>query len=267
MVDTDRIQEGCEPWRAAGEGERARTGVVVTHGFTGNPRATTPLGQLLHGLGHTVDVVRLPGHGSTVRDLGRTRYADWRRTVEEALDRTAAECDRVVLVGHSMGGTLSLDVASSRPDDVAGVVAINAIVLSPTELLARLAPALQWVLPLVPRDAAGLPTDDIARPDVSEGAYAMVPAKAAQSLMRELPRVRAQLLDLVQPLLIVTSPQDHTVLPTNGDAIAELVGSGDVHRVTAARSYHVPQIDWDRELVETEVASFVSRVHATAPTA
>ena len=263
-MDTDRIQDGCAPWRARGEGERARTGVVVTHGFTGNPLATRPLGELLHGLGHTVEVVRLPGHGSTVRDLGRTRYADWRRTVEDALDRTAAECDRVVLVGHSMGATLSLDVASARPGDVAAVASINAIVLDRTELLARLAPALQWVLPVVPRDAAGLPTDDIARPDVTESAYPRVPARAAQSLMRELPRIRAQLLDLVQPLLIVTSPRDHTVRPTNGDAIAQLVGSGDVRRVTAARSYHVPQLDWDRELVETEVATFVERVHAAA---
>ena len=263
-MDTERIQGGCEPWRARGEGDRARTGVVVTHGFTGNPQATRPLGELLHGLGHTVDVVRLPGHGSTVRDLGRTRYADWRRTVEEALDRTAAECDRVVLVGHSMGGTLSLDVASSRPADVAGVVAINALVLDRTELLARLAPLLQWVLPVVPRDAAGLPTDDIARPDVTELAYPRVPAKAAQSLMRELPRIRAQLLDLVQPLLVITSPRDHTVRPANGDAIAELVGSGEVRRVTAARSYHVPQIDWDRDLVQDEVAAFVDRVHASA---
>ena len=266
-MDTERIQPGCAPWRAVGEGERARTGVVLTHGFTGNPRATTPLAERLHGLGHTVDVVRLPGHGSTVGDLARTRYADWRGAVEEAVDRTAATCDRVVLVGHSMGGTLSLDVGSARVDDVAGVVAINAIVLSPTELLARLAPLLQYVLPRVPRDAAGLPSDDIARPGVSEGAYPMVPARAAQSLMRELRRVRAQLLDLVQPLLIVTSPQDHTVLPTNGDAIAELVGSGDVHRVTAPRSYHIPQIDWDRELVETEVAAFVDRIHAAAPAA
>jgi carboxylesterase len=258
-VDTDRIQEGCAPWRAAGEGDRARTGVVLTHGLTGNPQATTPLAERLHAAGHGVDVVRLPGHGSTVRDMARTRYDDWRGAVEEALDRTAAACDRVVLVGHSMGGTLSLDVASARPDDVAGVVAINAIVLSPTELLARLAPVLQYVLPFVPRESAGLPTNDIARPDVAEGAYAWVP------LIRQLPRVRAQLLDLVQSLLIVTSPQDHTVDPANGDAIAELVGSGDVQRLTAPRSYHIPQLDWDRDLVESSIVAFVERVHAGAP--
>lgn len=240
--------------------------MVLVHGFTGNPRATTPLGQRLHARGHTVEVVRLPGHGTTVRDMARTRYADWRRTVEDAVDRMADRCDRVVVVGHSMGGTLSLDVASSRPDVVDGLVVINGIVLNPTELLARIAPFLQYVIPTVPRDAAGLPTDDIARPDVTEGAYPKVPARAAQSLQDALPRIRAQLLDLVQPMLVVTSPQDHTVDPRNGDAIVELAGSVDVTRVTATRSYHVPQIDWDRELVEEAVESFVAKIHATAPT-
>lgn len=263
-MDTDRIQPGCEPWRARGDGERARTGVVVTHGFTGNPMATTPLARVLHDHGFTVDVVRLPGHGSTVADLRRTRYADWRAAVEAALDRTLADCDRVVLAGHSMGGTLSVDLASARPHDVAGVVAINPQISNPIQPLARLAPVLQHLVPVVPRDLAGLPSNDIARPDVVEGAYAQVPAKAAQSLIGALRGIRERLLDLTQPLLVVTSPQDHTVPAVNSDALVELVGSADVERVTCQRSYHLPQLDWDREQVESAVVSFVERVHAPA---
>lgn len=263
-MDTDRIQPGCEPWRALGDGDRAGTGVVLTHGFTGNPMATTPMGRLLHQQGFTVDVVRLPGHGSTVRDLRRTRYADWRAAVEAALDRTLADCDRVVLVGHSMGGTLSVDLASARPDDVAGVVAINPQVSNPTQPLARLAPVLQYLVPVVPRDLAGLPSNDIARPDVVEGAYGQVPARAAQSLINALRGIRERLLDLTQPLLVVTSPQDHTVPAVNSDALVELVGSADVERVTCQRSYHLPQLDWDREQVESAVVAFVERVHAPA---
>lgn len=260
-MDTPAIQPGCEPWRAEGEGERARTGVVLTHGFTGNPRATTPLGRRLHEAGHTVEVVRLPGHGTTVRDLARTRYDDWLGAVAAALDRTAATCDRVVLWGHSMGGTLSVDLASTRPADVHGVVAVNPQLLHPTQPLAKVAPVLQYLVPVVPRDLAGLPTDDIARPDMSEGAYPKVSARAAQSLIEQLRRVRSQLLDLVQPLLVISSPQDHTVPPANADALAELVGSADVQRLVCERSYHVPQLDWDRDAVEQASLDFVARVH------
>lgn len=264
VVDDERIQPGCAPWQADGEGSRARTGVVLTHGFTSNPRAMTPLARLLNDRGHPVDLVRCPGHGTTVRDLARTRYADWRAAVDDAVDRLSASCDRVVLVGHSVGGTVSLDLASSRPRDVAGVVVINPQVLDPTQPLARLAPVLQYLVPFVPRDAAGMPTDDIARPDVTEGAYPWVPARAAQSLIRELPRIRGQLLDLVQPLLVVVSPRDHTVPAANSDALVELVGSADVERLVCERSYHLPQIDWDRERVEEAVLGFVDRVHEAA---
>lgn len=263
-MDTARIQPGCEPWRAVGEGPHGRTGVVLTHGLTGNPMATTPMAEALHRRGFTVDVVRLPGHGSTVRDMRRTRYADWLAAVAAALDRTRADCDRVVLVGHSMGGTLSVDLASSRPSDVAGVVAINPQISDPTQPLARLAPVLQYLLPVVPRDLAGLPSDDIARPDVVEGAYAHVSARAAQSLIVALRGIRERLLDLTQPLLVVTSPQDHTVPSVNSDALVELVGSADVERLTCHRSYHLPQLDWDRDQVEASVVAFVERVHALA---
>jgi len=260
-VDDDRIQPGCEPWRESGSGDLAATGVVLTHGFTGNPRATTPLGQRLLAAGFSVDVVRLPGHGSTVADMGRTRYPDWRATVEEALLRMSSQCARVVLVGHSMGGTISLDLASAHPELVHGVAVINPLLLDPTQPLAKVAPVLQHLVPVVPRDLAGLPTDDIARPDVSEGAYDKVPAKAAQSLIRELPRVRSQLLNLTQPLLVITSPNDHTVPADHSDALVELVGSVDVERFRAERSYHLPQLDWDRPAVEETVLDFVARMH------
>ncbi len=254
---------GAEPWSATGEGPRARIGVLVVHGFTGNPNSTRPVGERLHREGYTVDVPRLPGHGTTVKDMAATRYADWRAEVDRRLDDLAGRCDQVVLVGLSMGGTLVLDVASSRPGDVAGVVAINGQILDPDQLLAKLAPVMQYVAPVVPRDLAGLPSDDIAKPGADEHAYAKVPAKAAQSLIRELPRVRAQLLDLTQPLLVAVSPQDHTVPAKNSKAIVEFAGSGDITELELPRSYHVATLDFDAELLEDAIVAFVARVTGT----
>jgi carboxylesterase len=262
IVEHERIQPGCEPWHARGDGDRADTAVILTHGFTANPMGTRPLGERLHAAGFTVHVLRLPGHGTTVEDFAASRYPDWRAEVDRAVTDAREAGDRVVLVGHSMGGTLSLDVGSARPGDVAGVVAINAQILNPEQLMAKLAPLLQYVLPVVPRDLAGLPTNDIAKPDVSENAYPKVGAKAAQSLIRALPGIRARLLDLTQPLLVVSSPQDHTVPPKNSDAVVELVGSGDITRIVCERSYHVPQLDWDREQVEEGVLAFVEKIAA-----
>lgn len=262
-MDVRVTVEGAEPWSSPGHGARAAVGVVVVHGFTANPRGTRPLGQRLAAAGYAVDVPLLPGHGTTVRDLARTTYADWRGRVEHAVTTLAARRDHVVVVGHSMGGTLALDLAAASPVPLAGAVAINAIVLDRTGLLARLAPALQHLVPYVPRDAAGLPTDDIARPGVEEGAYAWVPARAARSLMTQLPRVRRGLSEVRCPVLVVTSPRDHSVDPANGDAIAAGLTGATVERLSCERSYHVPQLDYDADLVEERVLAFVAAATGT----
>jgi carboxylesterase len=251
---------GAEPWSAAGSEEWGETGVVLVHGLTSSPVVTRPLGQRLAAEGYAVEVVLLPGHGTSHRDLARTRYADWFGSVEHTVEHLRHSCRRIVLVGHSMGGTIGLDLASRRPDAVHGLAVVNPSVLAPHQPLARFGPVLQHVLPYLPRDVAGMPTDDIRRPGVREHAYALVSTKATQSFLRELPRIRAQLPDLTHPLLVVWSTEDHTVAPDNGRALRELVGSEDVTELELERSYHLPMLDYDAPRLEEEVVRFVAGI-------
>jgi carboxylesterase len=256
-VDAIVSTPGAEPWSSPGIGRTGHVGVLMVHGFTGNPLAIRPLGQRLAAEGYCVEVPLLPGHGTSHRDLARTRYRDWAEAVGRVLDHLVATCDRVVLVGHSLGGTIVADLASSRPDDIDGVVVINPLVSDPEQLVAKLAPVLVHVLPFLPRDMAGMPTDDLARPDIEEHAYALVSSKAARSLIVQLPRIRSQLIDLTQPLLVIRSPQDHTVPAKSSLELMQLVGSGDVRELVCERSYHVPQLDYDAEEVEAAIVDFV----------
>ncbi len=255
---------GAEPFSARGNGARGSVGVVVVHGFTANPIGTRPLGLRLAAQGYSVEVPLLPGHGTSARDLARTRYADWRRTVVNAIATLRRGCDDVVLVGHSMGGSITLDLAGSADQPLAGAVVINSLVLEREEAIARAAPVLQYVIPFVPRDVAGMPTDDLAKPGVDEHAYAWVSARAAQSYIAELPRIRDGLANVTCPVLVVTSPEDHTVDPANGDAIAEGLTSAErVERFETPRSFHVPLLDYDAEVLEERIIAFVADVTGT----
>lgn len=253
---------GAEPWSSVGEGAHGRTGVLLVHDFTANPLGTRPLGQHLAAEGYRVEVPLLPGHGTSHRDLGGTRYADWAGAVERVLEHLVASCDSVVLVGHSVGGTICLDLATRRPEDVDAVVVINPRIADPRQLLARVVPMLAYVVPFVPRDLAGMPTDDLARPDVEERAYALVPSKAARSLVAELPRIRSRLSELTHPLLVIRSPQDHTVAPDDALELMRLVGSEDVRELICERSYHIPQLDYDADAVEAAVLAFAGEFSA-----
>ncbi len=250
------VIEGAEAWRADGDEARGHVGVVVVHGFTGNPISTRPLGVHLNDAGWTVEVLRLPGHGTSAQDMATTRYADWLAAVEQATDDLAARCDRVVLVGLSMGGTLCLDVGARR--DVAGVVAINAQVLDPDGLVAKFAGILQHLLPMVPAKVAGIAEDDI-KAGGTEQAYDTVPAKAGYSLTSALPRVRAQLRQLTAPVLVCWSAEDHTVPPKNSRWLAEHL-PGDVRTLELTESYHVATLDNDQALLFATIAEFVGDV-------
>lgn len=256
---------GAEPWSSDGQGPRGRTGVIVVHGFTANPVGTRPLGERLAAEGYTVEVPLLPGHGTSHHELARTGYADWAGAVEQALDRLAERCGRIVLIGHSMGGTISLDLAARRAEAVAAVVAINPAIRAPRGLLPRVAGLLAPVVPYVPRDLAGLPTNDIALDGVEESAYALVPARAATSLLRELDRIRAGLLDVTAPLLVVRSPTDHTVDPQDPVDVLELAASRDLRELVCEHSHHVPQLDHDAALVEEAIVGFLAEVLEPVP--
>ncbi len=251
---------GAEPWSAPGRGRRGEDAVVVLHGFTGNPIGTRPLGQHLARQGYTVEVPLLPGHGTSHHDLARTRYADWYGAVDRLVEHLAGRCRRVAVIGHSMGGTIALDLAARRPADVAAVVVINPSVRVPPGLLPKLSGLLQHAVPFIPRALAGMPPNDIARDGVEEGSYALVPARAARSLLVQLDRVRSQLLDVTAPLLVVRSLEDHTVAPSNAREVLELAGSRDLRELVCRDSYHVPQLDEDGPLVTATITAFLDEV-------
>lgn len=251
---------GAEPWSAVGRGERGRDAVIVLHGFTGNPIGTRPLGQHLAVEGYSVEVPVLPGHGTSHHDLALTRYHDWYGAADRLVSYLRGRCRQVALVGHSMGGTIALDLAARRPDDVAAAVVINPPVRMPAGLLPRLSGLLQYLAPYIPRELAGMPADDIAHDGVEDGSYALVSARAARSLLVELDRVRAGLLDITAPLLVVRSTQDHTVAPSNALEVLELAGSRDLRELRCDHSYHAPQLDEDAPLVAATITAFLDQV-------
>ncbi len=127
---TVEIQPGCEPFSH----HAGPSGVLVLHGFTGNPASMRPLAELLAKAGYSVELPRLPGHGTSVEEMLTTTWADWSLAAEEAFDSLDKHCDRVAVVGLSMGGGLAAHVAEVRTT-VVGCVFINPLVKPPENML------------------------------------------------------------------------------------------------------------------------------------
>lgn len=255
------IRPGAEPLSRPGQGALADVGILLVHGFTGSPVSLRPLAELLSERGFAIELPRLPGHGTRPRDLLPYRYADWRAEALAALNRLRARTKTVVAVGLSMGGTLVLDLATTEP--LPGIVTINAQILDRGGVIVKLAPIIEKVVPIAPASAAGLMKNDIKKGG-DEDAYDWVAAAAGNSLVRELPKVRARLGELRCPLLVIYSRDDHSVPPENSKAIPGLVGSKNVTVLELQDSFHVATLDNDLPLIAERVAVFAESLTKTS---
>lgn len=239
--------EGADAWSADGN----EVGVVVVHGFTGSPRSVRPWGEHLADAGYSVEVPRLPGHGTQWQEMNATRWQDWYAEVDRAFTRLQNKCDKVFVCGLSMGGTLSLRLAEEKGDALAGLVIVNPSVH--TERLDR------FLLPILHRLVPGWPgiSNDIKKEDVDEGAYNKIPLKAMSSLS-ELWRLVKKDIDLVhQPLTIYRSIEDHVVEPSNSEWILQHVRSPMRTEVLLEHSYHVATLDHDAPVIFNGTVDFI----------
>jgi len=62
------------------------------------------------------------------------------------------------------------------------------------------------------------------------------------------------------PTLVLQSPDDHVVKPSNSRLIAGLVASSRVELVWLNNSYHVATIDFDKDVIVNEVHRFIKSI-------
>jgi len=238
-----RLMPGAEPFSAS----NGPNGVLVLHGLTGNPGSMRPLAEAFADAGFSVDLPLLPGHGTSVDDMLATRWEDWSEAADRAYTELAAHCDRTIVAGLSMGGTLSIWLAARHPA-VSGVVVVNPLVEPPA------AATIEGGTDRIPGIGS-----DIAKPGVDEGAYAETPIAPLLSLFAGVSELALRLGEIDAPLLLLSSRHDHVVPTASGDVLAESYG-GPVERVFLENSYHVATLDNDAPEIEDRAIAFALKV-------
>lgn len=247
------VLSGAEPIDLPG----GPVGVLLSHGFTGTTQSMRPWAEHLAGAGLTVLAPRLPGHGTRWQDMNTTRWSDWYAEIERSFDELRGRCSSVFAMGLSMGGTLVLRLAEQRPDQVAGVVVVNASLASERKD-AKLAPLMSKVIASFPGVGS-----DIKKEGVQELAYDRVPLKAFASLQAAWPVVRRDLSKITCPVLTYRSSVDHVVEAISGKVLLDGCAGGTIEERILDNSYHVATLDNDAPTIFEGSVEFV-RAHAPA---
>jgi carboxylesterase len=213
-----------------------------------------PLAEACAAAGFTVELPLLPGHGTSIEDMLPTRWGDWSSAAEAEYQALAARCQKVVVTGLSMGGTLTCWLAERHPE-IAGIAVVNPMIEAPDEESRRGIGALIDAGTEV-FDAIG---SDIKKEGTSESAYPGTPLAPVLSLFEGADAVSAGLGTIRCPTLLFSSREDHVVEPVSGDVLERSVG-GPVERVFLENSYHVATLDWDAPVIEKSVVTFAVEV-------
>lgn len=247
------VLAGAEPFRF----DAGQVGALLLHGFSGCPASMRPMGRWLAERGVSSVGPRMPGHGTDWRDLEATSWKDWEREAEAALVDLRSRCRSVIAVGLSVGGAMALHLAAGHREALVGVAAVNPMVRRADLRLAPLARVFT-------RTVKGV-GNDIKKPGQDEFVYDRIPLRAAHQLGRFLRTVQRELPAVALPLIVFSSPEDHTVKPADARYAYERVGSATKELVLLPNSYHVATLDYDAETIFERTLRFAAALPSGAP--
>lgn len=221
-------------WRPAGE---PRATVVVVHGLGEHGGRYAHIGQRLAAAGFACYCADYRGHGRTEgprANLGRMSdvVTDLGEFVTFARERAAGV--PTFMLGHSVGGLIALQYATTHDHGLAGLVlsgaymqVLGSSLLKPmAKLLSALTPNLG--VSVVPADALSRDPEVVTAyrtdPLVHHG---KVPARSGAELLATTRELPARLARLEIPMLILHGTQDRIATPEGSRMVHQRVASTD----------------------------------------
>ena len=244
------------------EAAKARSAVLLLHGYTGSPAEVRPLAEALAARGSYVELPLLPGHGDTPEAMLGVQAEDWYVAAEKRLLGLVAVRGPVALVGFSMGGLLSLMLAARYPQAVTGIallapgLRIKQIPPGATPILARF--ARSPLLRLLPRwlTKTRSPTaENASRP--REERRQRIPTESLFELFRLQAEAAHAIPEVRGPALIIVAADDGVVANAPALALAQRIPKC---RTVTVRGRHIIARDEDRAQAATEVCAFVEQL-------
>lgn len=253
-----KLMPGAEPRFYRG----GPTGCLLLHGFMASPGEIGWLGPHLHEKGHTVYVARLAGHGIDPTHMARMHWQDWYASALDGYALLRQQCEKVIVIGHSMGGLLAALLAASEKVD--GIV-ISATPYALQPGIARYARLLNLALPYTnhpnePELHQVIVAEQSRRGEAIIGRvhYPRWSTLAVAQFFALLKEARANLHRIEAPLLLLYAEADKTGTVADMEHFAGQVRSQQIEKVLIKEGAHIVFQDTGRESAFNAVSDFVA---------
>ncbi len=207
-------------------------GVLLTHGFCSTAQEMKELGEIINKqLGYTTFAVLLAGHGTSPGDLAQTNMIDWYKSIKEGYDFLKQICNKTVLLGQSLGGTLSLILAANESvDAIVTLCAPIKVEYFMQDYLFLVSDLLKY-FPRRKEEIAIMEENSLIN-------YRVSALKAVEHLLDTMEIAKEEIKKVTAPLLTITAGKDERVPVYNAEKIRELVSSEIKEDYFSANSPH-----------------------------
>ncbi len=163
----------------------------------------------------------MTGFGTRPEDLIDVTFSDWMTDARNGLEKLQQNCDRILIVGHSMGGLLALLLASERKDINAVVtwaVPFNVRIRKMTFLpiIIRI-PVLKGLIPK--QHLTGVPLDN------DWVGYKWIPSSIGLVFLEGLKCLKRSLNKVTCPTFIIQGTKDEAVSQNSAIRIHQAINS------------------------------------------
>ena len=253
----------------------SRIGVLLIHGLGGTPNELALVAKGLNRAGFTVLCCQLSGHCGSEADLLATNWKNWSDSVDAAFNALKADCEHVYVGGLSMGAILSIELASRRHDDLAGLLLYAPTLTYDGWSIPWYSFVLKWAMmtPIgkhyrfVEREPYGIKDKRLRARIVAsmqsgnsaEAGILGTPAESVREFWRLVEVVKRRLNFIETPTLIVHARDDDVSSLKNAEIIARAV-RGPAEICVLEDSYHLVTMDRQRDVVIDRSRQFIEAV-------
>jgi len=247
----------CQPTDHINSEHSHRVGALIIHGYTSTPFSMQPLAKRLQPKLYRTKNMLIAGHFTTPEVFGQYTWQSWYDSVVDAYQQLQQDCDKVIIIGQSLGGILALLLAANIAPQS------QLILLAPAVYLPRALYLSPYLVPLfkalrihyLPAIAG-----DHSRKDWYEITFKKIPITAHRELHRIAKATKRKLPEIHNPTLIFGSTHDHAISTKNIKKTYDKLASRDKELIWLENSYHLISFDNDFEKVACKIEKKVDEV-------
>ena len=232
----------------------SKLGVYLIHGFSSTTYEVKQLAEFLSKNGYYTIAKNLPGHGTTVEECNKVKYSHWLNQVKEDIAELSIKCEKIFLIGNSMGGVISLYIASLFP--------INGYIIGGTVLKFKNPFETNFLVPLLSKIIKSQPKKkQLKSKNVKFYGYNAYPLIALNEFRKMIKVVKPLIPNIRKPGLIVHSKNDKMALKMNLDILEKNLPSKYFNKLIVERAHHnMFDENPDQKIIFSTILNFLNKL-------